>query len=378
MDHQPYKIPFNKPYLTGNELTNIHAVVESGKWGGNGRFTQLCEQFLEEKFGFGKCLLTTSCTSALEMAAILLDIKKGDEVIVPSFTFVSTANAFASRGATIVFADCIQGNPNMDITNLKSLITKQTKVIVPVHYAGISYNMPALIDFANEHGIYVVEDAAQALAFYEGEKALGTYGHLAAFSFHETKHISCGEGGMLVVNNNKWISRAEIIREKGTNRSAFLRDEIEEYSWVDLGSSYLLSEFSAAFLLAQLHQIDDIMMKRKIVYTYYVDALKSMVNDGFLTLPNHSCTPQFMYAFCKDRSERDSLIDFLKVHKIQASFHYLPLHLSTFVKNNFKQATLPNASKIADTIIRFPFYTEMTQAEISEVGGVISNFFKKY
>ncbi len=256
-------IPFNKPYLTGQETNYINQAVESGKISGNGIFTKKCQSFFEDKYGFKKCLLTTSCTDALEMAAILSNIKEGDEIIIPSYTFVSTALAFIRQGAKIVFIDSEADTPNIDVSQIESLITAKTKAIVPVHYAGVACDMDSIMDLANKYNLLVIEDAAQAIdSFYKG-KPLGSIGHMAAFSFHETKNIISGEGGLLVINDERFIDRAEIIWEKGTNRASFFRGEINKYGWVDTGSSFLPSEIIAAFLWAQLENLDLIQIRRK-------------------------------------------------------------------------------------------------------------------
>ena len=273
------QIPFNKPYLTGNETKYIETAVNSGKISGNGEFTKKCQSFFEEKYGLKKCLLTTSCTDALEMAAILCDIKQGDEVIVPSYTFVSSALAFVRQGAKIVFADSLPYHPNIDVDKVESLITKKTKAIVPVHYAGMACDMDKIMALAEKHNLFVIEDAAQAIDSYyfnkNGEKKpLGSIGDLATFSFHETKNIISGEGGMLVINNEKFIKRAEIIWEKGTNRAEFFRGEVNKYGWVDTGSSFLPSEIIAAFLWAQIENIEDIQAKRKKIWEKYYTLLK--------------------------------------------------------------------------------------------------------
>jgi len=262
-------IPFNKPYLTGKEAHYLYHAVYSGKISGNGMFTQKCHNFFVQRYGFKKCLLTTSCTDALEMAAILIDIKQGDEVIMPSYTFVSTANAFVLRGATIVFADSGASNPNIDAEKLESLITPKTKAIVPVHYAGIACDMDKIMALAEKYNLFVIEDAAQAIDSYYNGRPLGSIGHLAAFSFHETKNIISGEGGMLVINDERFFRRAEIIWEKGTNRAEFFRGEVNKYGWVDIGSSFLPSEIIAAFLYAQLENLDDIQLKRKSIWNKY-------------------------------------------------------------------------------------------------------------
>ena len=264
------KIPFNKPYLTGKEAHYLYQAVLSGKISGNGMFTQKCHRFFEERYGFKKTLLTTSCTDALEMAAILVGIEPGDEVIIPAYTFTSTANAFILRGAKIVFADSEAVSPNIDPEKIESLITPRTKAIVPVHYAGVACHMDKIMEIAGKHDLFVVEDAAQAVdSFYirtasaPSERPLGSIGHLGAFSFHETKNVICGEGGMLAINDEKLIARAEIVWEKGTNRAAFFRGEVDKYSWMDIGSSYLPSDILAAFLYAQLENLDRIQEQRK-------------------------------------------------------------------------------------------------------------------
>ena len=274
-------IDFNRPHMTGNELEYIRqAVEENKKISGNGAFTKRCQQFFEQRYGFKKCLLTTSCTDALEMAAILCDIQPGDEVIVPSYTFVSSALAFVRAGAKIVFADSMERNPNIDAEKIEELITPRTKVIVPVHYAGVACDMERIMEIANRHGILVVEDAAQAIDSYYKGRPLGSIGHLAAFSFHETKNIISGEGGMLVINDERFIRRAEIIWEKGTNRAEFFRGEVNKYGWCDIGSSFLPSEIVAAFLWAQLEQLDNIQDKRKALWSHYYELLKPLADTG--------------------------------------------------------------------------------------------------
>jgi dTDP-4-amino-4,6-dideoxygalactose transaminase len=273
-------IPFNKPYLTGNETNYIYQAVQSGKISGDGIFTKKCHEFFELKYGFKKCLLTTSCTDALEMAAILSGIEDGDEVIIPSYTFVSTANAFVLRGAKIVFCDSQENHPNIDDTQIERLITSKTKAIVVVHYAGVACEMDNICSIATKHNLFLIEDAAQAIdSFYKG-RPLGSFGHFAAFSFHETKNVISGEGGMLVINDLDFVERAEIIREKGTNRSKFFRGEIDKYGWVDIGSSYLPSDIIAAFLFAQLENLEIIQDKRLNLWNrYYHNLAKSHLVD---------------------------------------------------------------------------------------------------
>jgi len=274
------KIPFNKPYLSGNETDYIHQAVASGHISGNGMFTKKCQTFFEERWGFKKCLLTTSCTDALEMSALLLDIKPGDEVIMPSYTFVSTALAFVRQGAKIVFVDSREDHPNMDESLIEALITPQTRAIVPVHYAGMACDMDKIIALAEKYNLFVVEDAAQAIDSYYNGKPLGSMGHLGCFSFHETKNIQSGEGGMLAINDERFMKRAEIVWEKGTNRAEFFRGEVNKYGWVDIGSSFLPSDIIAAFLYAQLENLDDIQKRRKDIWNTYYDGLKPLADKG--------------------------------------------------------------------------------------------------
>jgi dTDP-4-amino-4,6-dideoxygalactose transaminase len=365
--------PFNKPFLTGKETAYITDAVASGKISGNGKYTQLCQNYFQNKYGFKKCLLTTSCTDALEMAAILLEIQPGDEVIMPSYTFVSTANAFVLRGAKIVFADSMDVNPNMDATSIESLITPKTKAIVPVHYAGIACDMDAIMDLATKYNLFVVEDAAQAIdSYYIGkdgiEKPLGGIGHLAAFSFHETKNIISGEGGMLVVNDPQFAQRAEIIWEKGTNRSAFFRGEVDKYGWVDVGSSFLPSEIVAAFLWAQLEYLKEIQNKRKSIWNQYWEGLKPLQEKGILKLP---LVPEYatnnahmFYVVCKNLDHRTNFIDALKKENIHAVFHYLSLHKSPFYQTKHDGRTLTKSDFYSDTLVRLPMYYELEERDI--------------
>ncbi len=375
-----YKIPFNKPSITGNELNYIKAAVESGKISGDGYFTKKCHQFFEKTYGFKKVLLTTSCTDALEMAAILLNIKEGDEVIVPSFTFVSTANAFALRGARIVFADSLAEEPNLDASLLESLITPKTKVIIAMHYGGIACNMDAVMACAQNHGLFVVEDAAQSIDSYYKNRPLGSIGHLATFSFHETKNIISGEGGMLVINDPTLIERAEIIREKGTDRSKFFRGEVDKYNWLDLGSSFLPSDIIAAYLFAQLENIETIQQKRKQLWANYFIELKHLHQQGKLKLPflpeYATNNAHLFYVLTKNTDERASLIQALKEQSILAVFHYLPLHKSPFaLKNGSSGAHLPNVDMFSDCLLRLPLYFDLTDEEQKEVTRVINSFY---
>lgn len=366
-------IPFNKPYLTGKETDYITDAVVSGKISGNGKYTQKCQQFFEEKFGFKKTLLTTSCTDALEMAAILINLKEGDEVIMPSYTFVSTSNAFVLRGAKIVFADSLPNHPNMDCSTIEALITPKTKAIVPVHYAGVACDMDVIMELAKKHNLFVVEDAAQAIdSYYTGKdgvkKALGSIGHLAAFSFHETKNIISGEGGMLAINDEIFIERAEIIWEKGTNRSAFFRGEVDKYGWVDIGSSFLPSEIIAAFLWAQLENLKDIQKIRRQHWEAYNTALSDWANKNEISLPqipDYATNNGHMYFLvCKNLEQRTSLIQHLKENNIMAVFHYISLHKSPFYKHKHDSRILPETDKFTDTLVRLPLFYELNSTEV--------------
>ncbi len=365
-------IDFNRPHLTGNEVKYIQeAVTKHRQISGNGFYTKRCQRFFEDRYGFKKCLLTTSCTDALEMAAILCDIQPGDEVIVPSYTFVSTALAFVRTGAKIVFADSMERNPNMDAEQIESLITPRTKVIVPVHYAGVACDMDRIMGIAKRHGLLVVEDAAQAIdSFYKG-RPLGGIGHLAAFSFHETKNIISGEGGMLVINDERFIRRAEIIWEKGTNRAEFFRGEVNKYGWVDTGSSFLPSEIIAAFLLAQLDKMEEIQGRRKLLWNKYFEMLSPFSESGLVQLPDipeyATNNAHMFYLVCKNLEERTGMINRLKEKDIQAVFHYLALHSSPYYKGKHDGRELPNCDKYADCLVRLPMYYDLQEEEINNI-----------
>lgn len=361
-------IPFNRPHLTGKEAHYMYQAVNNGKLSGNGDFTKRCQHFLEERFGFKKCLLTTSCTDALEMAAILCDIQPGDEVIVPSYTFVSTALAFVREGAKIVFADSMSRNPNIDADQIEALITPKTKAIVPVHYAGVACDMDKIMEIAEKYGLFVVEDAAQAIDSYYKGRPLGSIGHLSAFSFHETKNIISGEGGVLCINDNRFIRRAEIIWEKGTNRAAFFRGEVNKYGWEDLGSSFLPSEVISAFLWAQLECLDDIQAKRKTLWDHYSDILRPLAETGRFRLPDipdyATNNAHMFYLVCNSLEERSRLISRLKDADILAIFHYLSLHSSPFYKDKHDGRHLPNSDYFTDCLIRLPMYYDLSLKDI--------------
>jgi len=365
------RIPFNKPHLTGKEAHYMYEAVFNGKLSGNGEFTKRCQQFFEEKYGFKKCLLTTSCTDALEMAAMLCEIETGDEVIVPSYTFVSSALAFVRAGATIVFADSMKCNPNIDAKQIESLITPRTKVIVPVHYAGVACDMDRIMEIAEKHHLLVVEDAAQAIDSYYKGRPLGTIGHLSAFSFHETKNVISGEGGMLGINDERFIRRAEIIWEKGTNRAEFFRGEVNKYGWCDIGSSFLPSEVVAAFLWAQLEHLDDVQSKRKLLWNKYYELLKPMAAQGQFSLPDipdyATNNAHMFYLVCASLSERTALIKKLKENDILAVFHYLSLHSSEFYKDKHDGRSLPECDRYADCLVRLPMFYDLGVEDIEMV-----------
>jgi dTDP-4-amino-4,6-dideoxygalactose transaminase len=371
-----YKIPFNKPYLTGKETQYINDLVNIGKISGNGKYTQLCQTYLENRYNFGKCLLTTSGTDALEMAAILINIQPGDEVIMPSYTFVSTANAFILRGAKIVFADSRSDHPGIDENSIENLITPKTKAIVPVHYAGFACDMDIIMEIAAKHKLFVIEDAAQAInSFYTGrngvKKALGSIGHLAAFSFHETKNIISGEGGMLAINDSQFEKRAEIIWEKGTNRSAFFREEVDKYGWVDIGSSFLPSEIIAAFLWAQLENLDDIQSKRTEHWNKYYHGLKAWATEmgiGMPKIPDFSTNNSHMfYLVCKDFEQRTNLISHLRKNWILSVFHYISLHKSFYYSTKHDGRVLKESDRYTDNLVRLPLYYELSDEDIQLV-----------
>lgn len=371
--------PFNKPYLTGNEQEYIADVLKREKLSGNGYYTEACHNFFKEKFNFKECFLTTSCTDALEMAGILLDIQPGDEVIVPSYTFVSSANAFVLRGAKIVFADSRDDHPNMDKHRIEELITEKTKAIVVVHYGGVAFDMDMVMSIAEQYGLYVVEDAAQATdAYYKG-RPLGSIGHLGALSFHETKNISCGEGGLLIVNDERFVERAEIIREKGTDRTKFLRGEVNKYGWVDVGSSFLPSELNAAFLYAQLRSFDEIQDKRKAVWHYYNEQLAILASNHHFKLPvipkYATVNGHVFYIVLPNEEAQIDLRTFLKNEGVSAVFHYNPLHRSDYYKDKHDGRVLANSDKFDQCLLRLPLYTGMTREEQDHVISAIYRYY---
>ena len=373
-------IPFNKPYFSGRELKYLEEVCHSTTMSGNGDFTKKCHTFFEQKYGFKKCLLATSGTDALEMCAMLCNLKPGDEVIVPSYTFVSTALAFLREGAKVVFADSSAENPNMEVEQIEPLINEKTKVIAVVHYAGVACDMDAIMALAEKHNLLVVEDAAHCIdSFYKG-RPLGSIGHLGAFSFHETKNISRGEGGMCVINDERFVRRAEIIWEKGTNRAEFYRGMVNKYGWVDMGSSFLPSEFNAAYLWAQLEQLDDIQGKRKHIWNRYFEGLNGKIGNE-VKLPNipeyATNNAHMFYLLCPSLEYRTALMKFLKENDVQTTFHYLPLHSSKFYENKHDGRELPNCDRYGDTLVRLPLFYELSDMEIDKIVKLIVEFCNK-
>lgn len=367
-----FRIPFNKPSLVGNEIEYIVQAVRGGHASGDGPFTQKCHRLLEDALGVPEVLLTTSCTHALEMAALLLDIQPGDEVIVPSFTFVTTANAFVLRGARPVFIDIRPDTLNMDERLLEDLITLRTKAILPVHYAGVGCEMDAICEIADRHGIPIVEDNAHGLFAKHKGRWLGTFGALATLSFHETKNFICGEGGALLINDLQYIERAEIVREKGTNRSRFFRGQVDKYTWVDLGSSYLPSDILAAYLFAQLEAKDHVLAQRKRVFETYVEHLEDWAQANGVRLPivPSYCEQSYhmFYMLLPSLEKRQKLIAHLKSKSILSVFHYLPLHLSPMGRKwGYQEGDCPVTEDVSDRLVRLPFYNELSPEQQQQV-----------
>ncbi|GAO30437.1 dTDP-4-amino-4,6-dideoxygalactose transaminase [Geofilum rubicundum] len=377
-------IPFNKPHITGKEVHHIYGAVATGHISGNGKYTKLCQNYFEERWGFKKTLLTTSCTDALEMCALLVDIQPGDEVILPSYTFVSTALAFVRQGAVLRFVDSRKDHPGMDEEQIEALITPKTKAIVPVHYAGVACDMDKIMQLADKYNLFVIEDAAQAIDSYfkspkeppQKPRALGSIGHLGCFSFHETKNIQCGEGGLLAINDPRFIKRAEILWEKGTNRAEFFRGEVNKYGWVDTGSSFLPGEITAAFLWAQLEELDRIQNQRKAIWNQYQASLQTWAAKTGVLLPY---TPDYatpnahmFYLVCPSPKFRTQLIEHLKKHNIHAVFHYLSLHNSPYYKPKYTGNQLPKSDYYSDCLVRLPLYYDL--AEVEDICETINNF----
>ena len=372
-------IPFNRQNIFGNELEYIQHAYESGKVSGDGVFTKKCSRFIEESFSIKKALLTTSCTHALELAALLIDLKAGDEVILPSYTFVSTVNAIVLRGAKPVFCEIRTDNLNIDEQKIEELITEKTKAIMPVHYAGVACEMDHIMALAEKYSLYVIEDAAQAINAKYKDKYLGGIGHFGTFSFHETKNYSSGEGGALLINNDKFIERAEIIREKGTNRSKFFRGEVDKYSWVDIGSSFLPSDINAAVLWAQLEHLNEIQQKRKFIYKSYYKGLKSLHDKGILKLPTINdfadSNYHLFHLIMENQEVRDDLMGFLKSNGIHAVFHYIPLHEGQFYINNYDKISLPITEELSACLLRLPLFYSLTEEKIDYIIEKIYEYF---
>lgn len=353
--------------------------MSKGRTAGDGYYTKACQDLLCRKYGFKKTFLTTSCTDALELAALLINIQAGDEVIMPSYTFVSMANAFLLRGAKIIFADSNANNPNIDANGIESLITLNTKAIVVVHYAGIACDMLKIKSIADKHGVFLIEDAAQAIDGYFENRPLGGIGHLAAFSFHETKNISCGEGGLLVINDERFFKKAEIMREKGTNRTAFFRGEVDKYSWVDIGSSFLPSELLAAFLYAQLEEIDNIERKRLAIWNRYHSGLNALENAGKVRLPQlpdyASNNAHIFYLVCNTLQTRSDFITYMKTNGVQTPFHYVALHDSPFYNHKHDGRNLPWVQTYQDCLVRLPLFCDLEASEVDKVIKLTQLFF---
>lgn len=373
-------IPFNKPYITGNELSYMAEVAASRRLSGEGLFTKKCTAFFEQHYAIKKAFLTTSCTDALEMAAILLDIQAGDEVIAPAYTFVSTVNAFVLRGASIVFADSNRKNPNMDAEALEALITPKTRAIVAMHYAGIACDMDSIMAIAAKHNLFVVEDAAQSIDSYYKGRPLGSIGHLAAFSFHETKNVISGEGGLLAINDERFLQRAEIISEKGTNRQAFVRGEVKKYEWVDIGSSFMPSEMTAAFLYAQLEQLRPIQEKRLLLWNAYFSGLREEEDKGWLKRPqipaDAAHNGHIFYVVLADPGQRQPLIAFLKDKGISSAFHFLSLNKSRFYEKSNREG-LAWSDHYTECLLRLPLYHELSTEEVVYICGQVKLFFHR-
>lgn len=374
-------IPFNKPYCSGRELSYMAEVCRSTTMSGNGEFTKLCHGFFEKRYGFKKSLLCTSGTDALEMCAMLCELQPGDEVIVPSYTFVSSALAFLREGAYVRFADSGSENPNITADIIRPLINDKTRAICVVHYAGVACDMDAIMQLAEEHNLLVIEDAAHCIDSYYKGRPLGSIGHLAAFSFHETKNISSGEGGMLAVNDERFVRRAEILWEKGTNRAEFYRGMVNKYGWCDMGSSFLPSEFNAAFLWAQLEQLEEIQNQRKHIWNMYDEALRGKtLANGIQVMPP---TPDYAtnnahmyYMLCPSLEVRTHFMNYLKNNGVQTTFHYLPLHSSTYYQDKHDGRPLPNCDRYGETLVRLPLFHELTDEQIEKITRLIINYKK--
>jgi dTDP-4-amino-4,6-dideoxygalactose transaminase len=376
------QIPFNKPFVAGKELYYVAQAVTFGNLGGDGRFSQQCCRLLEERFGINKVLLVPSCTAALEMAAMLFGLEPGDEVILPSFTFVSTANCVVRLGAKPVFVDIRPDTLNIDDALIEDAITERTRAIFPVHYAGVACEMDRIMTIARKYGLLVAEDAAQGVNSYYDGRALGSIGQLGCYSFHETKNYICGEGGALCINDPSLIERAEIIRDKGTNRKQFFRRQVDKYTWVDVGSSYVPSELCSAFLYAQLEMLDVISARRLAIHGYYSEHLEHLEAEGLLSLPQvpDDCASNYhlFYILLPDQETRDELMDYLNQQGIQAVFHYVPLHTSPMGQRfGFKEGDLPVTEDMSGRLLRLPLYYDITEEEQRHVVARISAFSRR-
>jgi dTDP-4-amino-4,6-dideoxygalactose transaminase len=377
-----YRIPFHKPFTVGKELDYIAQAVRNGHIAGDAAFTRKCQALLEHRLSAEKVFLTHSCTAALEMSALLCEIAEGDEVILPSFTFVSTANAFYRQKAILKFVDIRTDNLNIDETKVADVASDGTKVIVPVHYAGVACEMAAILDIAQRTGSFVIEDAALSMNAKYHDQYVGTLGDFGALSFHETKSVISGEGGALIINNTEFTERAEIIREKGTNRSKFLRGEIDKYTWVDVGSSYLPSDMISAFLYAQLESMDKISLRCADIFNYYYTSLLPLSEEGHLRLPSaeekDANSSHLFYILLENEATRDALQEYLKSKSILAVFHYLPLHLSRIGRKlGYEPGQLPVTEEMSACLLRLPFYYELKQSQQEEVVSRIAEFFKR-
>lgn len=372
-------IPFNKPYLTGKESAMIDKAFQAGQFSGNGFFTKKCQAFFNKQFGFKHSFLTNSATSALEMAALLLDLSENDEMIIPSYTFVGTATPFALYKAKIVFCDSQEDSPNLDPDKLEELITSKTKALVVMHYGGYSCDMDRIVEIAKKHDLYLIEDVATGITSKYEDEYLGAFGDFTCFSFHETKNVSCGQGGMLVVNNEAFVERAEIIWAKGTNRLQMERGITSKYEWIDLGSNFYPSEITAAFLYAQLLEIDEISEKRSKIWNLYFEELSLLQEAGKVRLPKiknyQSNNYHLFYLICQDLEERNELIAYLNEHEINAVFHYLPLHKSPYIQSLGQSQSLPNSEKFGERLVRLPLYTDLTNSDQQKVISAVLSFY---
>jgi dTDP-4-amino-4,6-dideoxygalactose transaminase len=377
-----HRIPFNRPYVTGKELDYVSQAIGRGEIAADGRFSKGCARIIQERFGIARALMMPSCTAGLEMAALLCDVHPGDEVILPSYTFVSTANAFVRAGARPVFVDIRPDTLNLDEAQVEAAITPRTKAIVPVHYAGVGCEMDPIMELAKKHGVLVVEDAAQGVHAYYKDRALGSIGDLSAYSFHDTKNYVCGEGGALTINNPALVERAEIIRDKGTNRQKFFRGEIDKYTWVDVGSSFLPAELACAFLQAQLEQLDPILERRRAIHEGYAERLAPLEKAGLLRgprVPAH-CRQNYhmFYILLRDEKAREGLASFLRERGVQAVSHYVSLHLSPMGRRyGYVDGSLPVTEDLSARLLRLPLFYTLTEAEQDEVCRGISEFLQR-